>query len=140
MKKFKFTALSLALVALSSQATPWMDTQDNYLRQSLQTLSHAGLISGPVNTYPLMWKNIAKDLAKAPNRRYSEEVTFALAHVRKALNVNESDKTSGIKLKANSEEMGIQSFGETYHDKASLTVFSEFQNEIFFYRFRKNTI
>ena len=131
MKKLQFSALSLALFTLSAQATPWMDTQDNYLRQSLQTLSHAGLISGPVNTYPLMWKNIAKDLAKVPNRRYSEEVKFALAHVRKALNVNESDKTAGIKLKANSEEMGIQSFGEAYSEKASVTVFSEFQNDIF---------
>ena len=131
MKKLQFSALSLALFTLSAQATPWMDTQDNYLRQSLQTLSHAGLISGPVNTYPLMWKNIAKDLAKVPNRRYSEEVKFALAHVRKALNVNESDKTARIKLKANSEEMGIQSFGEAYSQKASVTVFSEFQNDIF---------
>jgi len=131
MKKSLLSSLSLALFTLSAQATPWMDTQDNYLRQSLQTLSHAGLISGPVNTYPLMWKNIAYDLSKVPNRQYSEEVSFALAHLRRALQVNESEKTAGLKLKANSEVVGIQSFGESYSDKASLTVFKEFQNETF---------
>ncbi|WP_337842901.1 capsule assembly Wzi family protein [Rheinheimera sp.] len=127
----KPAALALALSAACAQGTPWVDTQDNYLRQSLQTLSHAGLLSGPVNTYPLMWKNIAADLQAVKGDDYNSEVRFALAHVRHVLQTNKSNKTSGVKLKANSEVAGIQSFGETYPDQAGVTVFNEFQGTVF---------
>jgi len=130
VKQIRFvSAVALALAAHWAQATPWVDTQDNYLRQSLQTLSHAGLLSGPINTYPLMWKNIATDLARIKSGHYSPEVEFALAHVRKALQVNQLQKTTGIKLKFNSEQAGIQSFGETYTDHWGVSVFNEFQSD-----------
>ena len=123
--KLKLSLLSLALSTLPVAAAPWVDTTDNYLRQSLQTLAHAGVISGPVNTYPLMWKNIVADLAKA-QQQPTEELRFALAHVRSALNANQQSYTAGIKLKASSDPSLYQSFGEGYFETASATVFKEY--------------
>lgn len=60
--KLKCLTFCAALCTFSAAATPWVDTHDNYLRQSLQSLAQAGLLTGPVNTYPIMWKNIAIDL------------------------------------------------------------------------------
>lgn len=117
-----------ALALLSSAplyAAPWVDTTDNYLRQSLQTLAHAGVLTGPVNTYPLMWQNIAADLANAKEQP-TEELRFALAHVRSALNVNQRSYIAGIKLKASSDPSLYQSFGETYFEQASVSVFKEY--------------
>lgn len=122
---FKHSVLSLLLFAVPAAAAPWVDTTDNYLRQSLQTLSHAGVITGPVNTYPLMWKNIVADLAAAQEQP-TEELRFALAHVRSALNANQHSYIAGIKLKASSDPSLYQSFGETYFDKASASVFKEY--------------
>ena len=110
----KLTLSALVLLASAPLlASPWVDTSDNYLRQSLQTLSQAGIISGPVNTYPLMWKNIVADLAQAPVQP-TAELNFALAHVRSALTASQHHYIAGIKLKASSDPSLFQSFGESY--------------------------
>lgn len=128
MKK-TLSRLGISLAAtgfsLSSIAAPWLDTTDNYLRQSLQTLSHAGLIKGPVNTYPIMWLNIAADLQQAQDH-YPQDIAFALAHVRSALTINQQDYIAGIKLKASSDPSLYQSFGESYFEEASASVFKEY--------------
>jgi hypothetical protein len=121
----KIPAITALLCALPAAAAPWVDTADNYLRQSLQTLAHAGVITGPVNTYPLMWKNIVADLAAA-KQQPTEELRFALAHVRSALNANQHSYLAGIKLKASTDPSLYQSFGESYFETASATVFKEF--------------
>uniref|UniRef100_A0A486XU25 Capsule assembly Wzi family protein n=1 Tax=Rheinheimera sp. BAL341 TaxID=1708203 RepID=A0A486XU25_9GAMM len=123
--KVKLCLLSLLLASPALFAAPWVDTTDNYLRQSLQTLAHAGVITGPVNTYPLMWKNIAADLAQA-QQQPTEELAFALAHVRSALHNNQRSYIAGVKLKANSDPSLYQSFGENYFDTASISVFKEY--------------
>ncbi|MBZ9611477.1 capsule assembly Wzi family protein [Rheinheimera maricola] len=123
--KLTLSLLSLALSSLPLVAAPWVDTTDNYLRQSLQTLAHAGVITGPVNTYPLMWRNIVADLAKAQPQP-TEELRFALAHVRSALHANQRNYIAGVKLKASSDPSLFQSFGESYFDQASASVFKEY--------------
>lgn len=45
-------------------AAPWVDASDIYLRADIQALADAGVITVPVNTYPLMWSGIGGDLAK----------------------------------------------------------------------------
>lgn len=123
--KLKLSLLSLALSTSSLIAAPWVDSTDNYLRQSLQTLAHAGVITGPVNTYPLMWKNIVADLATAQPQP-TDELRFALAHVRSALNTSQQSYIAGIKLKASSDPSLFQSFGESYFEQASVSVFKEY--------------
>ncbi len=123
--KLKLSLLSLLLSSTPLLAAPWVDTTDNYLRQSLQTLAQAGVITGPVNTYPLMWKNIVADLAVAAEQP-TQELRFALAHVRSALHASQHSYMAGIKLKASSDPSLFQSFGETYFEQGSATVFKEY--------------
>lgn len=129
--KFKLLSLSLCMLfsALPASATPWLDTQDNYLRQSLQSLAQAGLLTGPVNTYPIMWKNIAIDLNRIDSASLSPELQFAVAHLRSALNANRGERQSGVKIKANSATSNHQHFGETYFEDASLSLFQEVQSD-----------
>ena len=122
---FKLSVIAALLLALPASAAPWVDTTDNYLRQSLQTLAHAGVITGPVNTYPLMWNNIIADLARAKAQR-TPELRFALAHVRSAIRANKQGYISGVKLKASSDPSLFQSFGENYFETASVSVFDEY--------------
>ncbi len=129
--KFKLLSLSLslALAVAPAVATPWLDTQDNYLRQSLQSLAQAGLLTGPVNTYPIMWKNIALDLNRIDSAALSPDLQFAVAHLRSALTSNRQSQQSGLKLKANSANSNHQHFGETYFEDAALSLFQEIQSD-----------
>ena len=127
--KLKWLSICTAVCCFSATATPWLDTQDNYLRQSLQSLAQAGLLTGPVNTYPIMWKNIAIDLNRIDSAALSPELQFAVAHLRTALNANRAERQSGLKLKANSATSNHQHFGETYFEDAALSVFQEVQSD-----------
>lgn len=122
MKKF---LSALLLAPLFAAATPWLDTQDNYLRQSLQSLAQAGLLTGPVNTYPIMWNNIAIDLQRIDSNKLPTHLQFAVAHLRTALNANQQTQIQGMKLKANSATPGNQHFGESYFEQAQLSLYSE---------------
>lgn len=124
----KCAIAALLTASLPAVAAPWLDTSDNYLRQSLQTLSQAGIITGPVNTYPLMWRNIVSDLAKVEDAA-TPELQFALAHVRSAIAANNRNYSAGIKLKGSSDPSLYQSFGETYFERGGLSVFKEYLGE-----------
>lgn len=113
----------------TASATPWLDTSDNGLRQSLQTLAQAGVLTGPVNTYPIMWKNIAIDLNQLDINALSPELRFAALHLSAALAANRARQTSGLKLKLNSALSPAQKFGEDYFEKAAATFYSEFQDD-----------
>ncbi|WP_348729118.1 capsule assembly Wzi family protein [Rheinheimera texasensis] len=127
--KLKWFSVCAALCTFSSVATPWIDTQDNYLRQSLQSLAQAGLLTGPVNTYPIMWKNIAIDLNRIDSAKLSPQLQFAVAHLRTALNANRGERQSGLKLKANSATANHQHFGESYFEDAALSLYQEVQTD-----------
>lgn len=127
MKKI-VVACALALSG-SVAATPWLDTSDNSLRQSLQTLAQAGVLTGPVNTYPIMWKNIAIDLNQLDINALSPELRFAALHLTSALAANRAKQSQGIKLKLNSAPSPAQNFGEDYFEKAAASFFSEYQDD-----------
>lgn len=127
--KLKWLSFCAALCTFPSVATPWLDTQDNYLRQSLQSLAQAGLLTGPVNTYPIMWKNIAIDLNRIDSATLSPQLQFAVAHLRSALSANRQGQQSGLKVKANSATANHQYFGETYYEDAAASLFHERQTD-----------
>jgi len=138
MKKWLSLLLLSSVASGVANATPWLDTQDNYLRQSLQSLAQAGLLTGPVNTYPIMWNNIAIDLQRINSNTLPAHLQFAVAHLRTALNANQQSTISGMKLKANSATSGNQYFGESYYEKAQLSLYSESTHENFAARVQLN--
>lgn len=125
----KLAALCLLSLAPNAFATPWLDTSDNYLRQSLQTLAQAGLLTGPINTYPIMWKNIAIDLNKIDVNQVEPQLRFAVLHLKSALDTNRASHSRGVKLSYNSHNTSVQSFGEQYFEQAAITVFNEIQGD-----------
>ena len=63
MNPLPATALiSGLLFSASAFSSPWIDTSDVYLRDDIQLLADAGIITVPVTTYPLMWTGIGLDL------------------------------------------------------------------------------
>jgi hypothetical protein len=120
-------AFSVALATSSlATAAPWLDTQDPYLKASITALANGGIIKSPINTYPLMYKSIAKDLRKAHKGKIPDNLQFALQHVEHVLQHNRAPRTTGIKLKTATKTNDFQSFGERHSAKGEVNIFNEF--------------
>jgi hypothetical protein len=120
-----FTTLLLGLFIPSAFATPWVGTDDPYLKASIKALAHGGIIKTPINTYPLMYKNIVSDLNAAKYKNTPQHLKFALQYVKHALKYSKKPSTKGLKIKATSNNDDFQSVGERYQAKGELNVFYE---------------
>ncbi|MEX1221891.1 MAG: capsule assembly Wzi family protein [Idiomarina sp.] len=129
MKTF-FVVTCICLSLLSSirvaQASPWLEAHDPYLRQSLLTLANAGLVSVPVNTYPLPWKTIMADLAEINANNLPESLQFALSHVRHSLHQARHGAQTSIMVQGHSEELTLAGFGEQHHERAKVSLKRQF--------------
>ena len=78
---FTSLAILLLLVTCAANAGPWIEVGDSQLRSDIQILADAGVIRGPVSTWPLAWGNIVNDLDTSVSLKPFEMA--ALARVRR---------------------------------------------------------
>ncbi|MCW3172164.1 capsule assembly Wzi family protein [Shewanella subflava] len=132
-------AMTLAMVTVSQsdqlQAAPWVDTSDIYLRADIQALADAGVITVPVNTYPLMWSGIGVDLNKAEPSLMSADLVDAFARVnfyyQNAMNNRGNTK---VKATAATDPARFQHFGSDYREQGELIGSHEYMGERFAYK------
>ncbi|OCQ20140.1 hypothetical protein A7985_17045 [Pseudoalteromonas luteoviolacea] len=135
MKLRHLTAACLCATSLQINASPWISAQDSATKHSIDLLVSHGLINRPVNQYPLLWQGIAYDLSKISPDMLTEQTTFAVNHLRHALNTDKRATRSGIKAHYNGEpsiktgmgentraKSGVQSFGELTGNNVSARV------------------
>ena len=94
------------LMCLPLQASPWLETDDVYLRSDLQLLADAGVVTVPVNTFPLPWREISEQIKKASPSELAENTRQAYYHI--SYKINASKKGYGkrfLKLKASQKNM-----------------------------------
>ncbi|MBV7316129.1 capsule assembly Wzi family protein [Shewanella sp. NIFS-20-20] len=116
-------------------AAPWVDTSDVYLRADIQALADAGVITVPVNTYPLMWAGIGVDLAKAEPSLLTPALATAFARVNFYYrNAIQNRGNSRLKLVAASDPARFQHFGSDYREQGQLTVSHEYTGSRFAYK------
>lgn len=140
---FRFPAAKLAValgfvtasVIDSAQAAPWVDTSDIYLRADIQALADAGIITVPINTFPLMWSGIGADLDKAEPSLMSPDLVAAYARVNfyHQNAVQNRGNTRG-KLALATDAARFQHFGSDYREKGELQVSHEAVGERFAYK------
>ena len=65
-----------------SFSSPWAAVGDMSLRNDVEILATHGLISGPVNTWPMSWKQITRNFHKADSMELPSFVRHALMRVR----------------------------------------------------------
>jgi hypothetical protein len=75
-------AIFLLLFLHASFAAPWIEPSDIALRNDIQLLADAGIITAPVTTYPLMWNAIKDDILSAKLYLLKNEQKQALNHVK----------------------------------------------------------
>ncbi|WP_299802942.1 capsule assembly Wzi family protein [uncultured Shewanella sp.] len=119
----------------ASIAAPWVDTSDIYLRADIQALADAGVITVPVNTYPLMWSGIGGDLAKVEPSTLTPGLVEAFSRVNYYYrNAVDNRGNISVKLAAASDPARFQHFGSDYREQGEASTSYEYLGERFAYK------
>lgn len=121
MKLTKLASFAVLLsLPLPTLAGPWIESDDPLLRASIELLFNQGVIKQPINSYPLMWQGIARDLKNLDRDKLSVQSQFALQHVKHALANAKRSTSSGIRANYNSDANLQQSFGSRDQQKSGI--------------------
>lgn len=113
-------------VAPNAIASVWIDANDLYLRNHIQNLADANLIKAPVTTYPLMWDAIDNDLLTIDSKSLSPSLTNSYAQVLHYYRQAQSNRFKhSAKISLASDPKRLSHFGNTYRQKAQLSLNSE---------------
>jgi len=114
------------IIIRSIIAAPWVELDDLSLRNDIQLLADAGVISAPVTTYPLMWNAIKNDILSADISALSAMQRQALSHIRFNLkySINHSNTTKQKIYLANNKNR-FTSFGNNSFDQGDISLSQE---------------
>jgi len=122
-----FSLLLLHTIIIRSLiAAPWVEPDDLSLRNDIQLLADAGVISAPVTTYPLMWNAIKNDILSADISALSAMQRQALSHVR--FNLKYSIKHSSTTKKSiylTTNQNRFTSFSNSSFDQGDISLSQE---------------
>ncbi len=114
-------------LSTSAHAAPWAEPGDTRLRSDIETLKTWGLVSGPVTTWPIPWKQITAQLNRDIGQPLPAYVRMALARVRDKA---PSEKDFGginyaITARATNKAALVRSFGDTAREDIDTEVSAE---------------
>ncbi|MDJ0751162.1 MAG: capsule assembly Wzi family protein [Woeseiaceae bacterium] len=118
-------SLFLSLFAgLSAHAGPYVPAGDLGLRHDLTVLSDAGIVSGPMSTWPLAWGPILSDIERASTTGVEPGVADALLRVREraAWETRSQELVVGARLGASDNRPQIRSFQNTPRGRGELSI------------------
>lgn len=130
MNKNTLTSLAACLVYIfcfsNSHASPWANPGDSSLRSDVEVLARYGLITGPVNNWPMSWKQITGNFYQADSMNLPPFVAAALMRVKDKI-----PKTTNVIAKAyiSNEAEFFRGFEEKGRSKYSADVTLEYNLE-----------
>jgi hypothetical protein len=120
----KSLLLGCLLLSVSPvRANPWLAPGDEGLRSDLERLADAGILRGPVSTWPLSWPDIARDTLAAEDDGLDEGTAFALRRVQRLARVAESYGYSGLSTRVSAayEPAMLRDFADTPREAGELS-------------------
>jgi hypothetical protein len=117
-------ALACALAAAPALAGPWLAPGDETLRHDLQVLADAGVLRGPVTTWPVSWPDVARDVLdpRAEDLEASPVVGASLLRVQRAARQAARDGFAGLgySVTAAEEPLELRTFASTPREEGEL--------------------
>jgi hypothetical protein len=108
----------------SAQADPWLAPGDEGLRSDIQRLADAGILRGPVTTWPLSWPDVARDVQAANESGLDEDTAAALLRVQR-LSREASARGfagAGIRVSGAYEPTMLRGFEDTPREEGELAL------------------
>ena len=117
-------------------ASPWLDPGDTGVRNEIQLLADAGVITSPITTWPIAWADVAKDLVAFEDVDQLTGITAdAYQHLRSRINKEKKIgtlQTSGY-LAAVSNPTLFRTFENTTRESGEAGVGIEWMGDWFSY-------
>ena len=115
-----------ALLVPNVAAQQWTRTGDSDLRRDVEFLKAYGIIDGPVNTWPLSWKQINAGISTNEAASYPAHVMRAIERTR-SKSPNKEWRFSSD-LRTSNEPLLVRGFGDTARSDADITLSSGYQS------------
>lgn len=114
----------VALFATTARADPWLRPGDEALRSDIQLLADAGILRGPVMTWPISWPDVSRDSAAAAEIGLDDATADALMRVRRLARAASSNGFAGLGIRASAayQPVSQRSFAETPREEGELGV------------------
>ncbi|HEU5137312.1 MAG TPA: capsule assembly Wzi family protein [Steroidobacteraceae bacterium] len=97
----RFALALLPFVSGAAFADPWLAPGDVVLRHDIELLADAGILHGPVMSWPLSWPDIARDLQPVlPSAELDRATTEALLRVKRLAAGSSDGGFSGLGVRA----------------------------------------
>jgi hypothetical protein len=113
----------LAVTGIAA-ADPWLAPGDEGLRSDIQMLADAGILRGPVTTWPISWPDVARDALAAKGDNLDDATAAALLRVQR-LSRSASDRGfagSGLRANVAQDPTMIRGFADTPREEGELGV------------------
>lgn len=134
----RWASLAVAAVLLLpaiSRAGPWIDTGRSDLRSDILLLADAGVITGPVSSWPLAWGDIINDL-DGHSIELTDWESAALMRVRQAASrdMRTNELLGHARLAIAAKPVQIRSFENTPREDAEVELGASWTGDRFAFR------
>jgi hypothetical protein len=119
---FPVLGVCAALAADVASAAPWIAPGDEGLRSDIQLLADAGILRGPVTTWPLSWPDVARDALAADARDLDQAQSEALMRVQRVARRAADRGFSGFGVRASgaNEPVQLRSFAASPREEGEV--------------------
>jgi hypothetical protein len=110
------------LTMTAAHADPWMAPGDEALRSDIELLADAGILRGPVTTWPISWPDVARDVLAAEETGLVESTVRALMRVRRRARSESSVGFAGMgeRVRGAYEPSTLRDFVDTPREEGEL--------------------
>jgi hypothetical protein len=111
-----------SLMTMAARADPWIAAGDEALRSDIELLADAGILRGPVTTWPISWPDIARDVLAAEEAGLDEATAHALMRVRRRARAASGVGFAGmaIRLSGAYEPVTLREFADSPREEGEL--------------------
>ena len=126
MKSAALPLLSLLLLCVASlaHADPWIAPGDEGLRNDIELLADAGILHGPVTTWPMSWPEIARDVLAVTDAGLDDATSAALFRVQRLSREASTHGFAGAGIRASAayEPTTLRTFADTPREEGELAL------------------
>ncbi|MEJ0084672.1 MAG: capsule assembly Wzi family protein [Pseudomonadota bacterium] len=114
--------ICLVLAHGVANADPWLAPGDPGVRHDIQLLADAGILRGPVTTWPLSWPDIARDALGADARNLDAATADALVRVQRLSRSASARGYAGLGARASAsyEPTTLRSFDDSPREEGEV--------------------
>lgn len=120
--KLRLAAVAALSLASAAHAAPWAEVGDRQFRQDIEMLKGAGVIRGPINTWPLPWAQIDNGLEAWGDKALPPHLEQAVKRVEALSDIAQQRTVYEVRLSGTNDTQLVRDFGGGAREKGDVSV------------------